>query len=184
MLNCDQLFCNPMDYSPPGSSVHEISQSRILEWVFIYFSRGSSWSRGWTHCVSRQILYHWATWEAIIDTDFWKLVWQVLVVQALGRVWLFATLWSAAQQASLSFTISWSLLRLMSIEPVMPSNHLIVCHPLLLLPLIFPISGSFPVSQLFTSSGQTIGSFSFSVSLSTEYFKDWLVWSPCCPRDS
>ena len=50
MLSCDWL-CNPMDYSPPGSSVHRISQARILEWVAICFSRGSSWPRGWT-CVS------------------------------------------------------------------------------------------------------------------------------------
>ena len=56
-------LCNPMDCSSPGSSVHEISQARTLEWVAISFSRGSSWPRDWT-CVSstsRQILYHWAT---------------------------------------------------------------------------------------------------------------------------
>ena len=59
-------------------------------------------------------------------------------VQSLTRVQLFATLWTAVCQASLSFTISWSLLKLMSIESVMPSNHLILCRPLLLLPSIFP----------------------------------------------
>ena len=56
----------------------------------------------------------------------------------------------------LSFTVSWSLLKLMSIESVMPSNHLILCHPLLLLPQSFPPSGSFPMSRLFTSGGQNI----------------------------
>ena len=63
--------------------------------------------------------------------------------------------WAAACQASLSFTISQSLLKLMSIELVMPSNHLVLCHPLLL--LSFPASGSFPVSWLLESGGQSIG---------------------------
>ena len=62
----------------------------------------------------------------------------VVVVQSLSHVRLFVTPWNAACQASLSFTSSWSLLKLMSIESVMPSNHLIFCLPLLLLPSIFP----------------------------------------------
>ena len=61
-----------------------------------------------------------------------------VVVQSLSCVWLFATPWTVAGQASLSFTITWSLLKLMSIESVMPSCHLVLCHPLLLLPSIFP----------------------------------------------
>ena len=60
-----------------------------------------------------------------------------VVVQLLSRVQLFATPWTAARQASLSTTISWSLLKLMSIESVTPSNHLVLCHPLLL-PSVFP----------------------------------------------
>ena len=60
------------------------------------------------------------------------------VVQSLSCVWLFATPWTAAGQASQSFTISWSLLEFMSIESVMPSNHLILCRPLFLLPSLFP----------------------------------------------
>ena len=83
----------------------------------------------------------------------------------LSCVQLNATPWTAACQASLSITISWSLLKLMSIESVMPSSHLIFCHPLLLLPSIFPRSGSFPVSQYFTSCGQS----SLSTSPSNEY---------------
>ena len=63
---------------------------------------------------------------------------KVVAVQSLSRVQLFATPWIAAYQASLSFTISWSLLRLMSIESGMPTNHLVLGRPLLLLPLIFP----------------------------------------------
>ena len=77
-------------------------------------------------------------------------------LQSLGRVQLFVTPWTAARQASLSFTISWRLLKLLSIESVMPSNHLILCRPLLLLPSSFPASGSFPRSQFFTSGGQSI----------------------------
>ena len=59
-------------------------------------------------------------------------------VQSFSHVQFFTTPWTAAHQASLSITNSWSLLKLMSIESVMPSNHFILCHPLLLLPLIFP----------------------------------------------
>ena len=65
-FSCVWLFCDPMDCSPPGSSVHGILQARILEWVAISFSRGYSWPRNRTliFCIHRQILYHWATWEA------------------------------------------------------------------------------------------------------------------------
>ena len=68
-----------------------------------------------------------------------------------------ATPWTAARQASLSITNSWSLLKLTSIESVMPSNHLILCHPLLLLPSIFLSIRVFPMSQFFTSGDQNIG---------------------------
>ena len=68
-----------------------------------------------------------------------------------------ATPWTAAHQASLSFTISQSLLKLMSIELVMPLNHLVLCPPLLFLPSIFPASGSFPMIWPFASGGQNIG---------------------------
>ena len=74
-------------------------------------------------------------------------------VQSLSRIRLFATTWTTAHQASLSFTVSQSLLKLMSIEWVMPSNHLILCHPLLLLPSIFPSIGVFSHESLFTSGG-------------------------------
>ena len=78
-----------------------------------------------------------------------------VVVQLLSCVWLFATPWTAKCQASLSFTISWSLLKLMFIESVIVSSHLILCSPLLL-PSIFPSIRTFPVS-LFTLGGQSIG---------------------------
>ena len=77
-------------------------------------------------------------------------------VQSLSRVWLFATPWTAARQASLSITNHQSPPKPMSIELAMPSNHLILCCPLLLCPQSFPASGSFQMSQLFASSGQSI----------------------------
>ena len=100
-------------------------------------------------------------------------------VQSLSRVRLFAAPWIAAPQASLSITNSWSSLRLASIESVMPSSHLILSCPLLLLP---PIPPSIPslMSQLFAWGGQNIGSFSFSIIPSKEHpglisFRmDWL----------
>ena len=85
-----------------------------------------------------------------------KNVTAVLVVQSLSHVWLFATPWTAAHQASLSFTISQSLLRLMSTESVMPSNHLILCCPIPSYLQSFPASGSFSMSKFFTSGGQSI----------------------------
>ena len=79
------------------------------------------------------------------------------VVQSPSRVQLFATPWTAACQASLSLTISRSLSKFMSTASVMPSNHLILCCPLLLLPSTFPASGSFPMNQLFTSGDKSTG---------------------------
>ena len=81
----------------------------------------------------------------------------VAVVQLLRCVRLFATPWTTAHQASLSFTISWSFFKLMSIESVMPSNHFILCCPLLLLPSIFPSIRVFSNDPVFTSGGQSIG---------------------------
>ena len=78
-------------------------------------------------------------------------------VQLLSCVQLFATPWTAERQASLSITNSQSLLKLISIESVMPSNHLILCCPLLPHLQSFPASGSFPMSQFFASGGQSIG---------------------------
>ena len=77
-------------------------------------------------------------------------------VRSLSRVRLFATPWTAARQASLSITNSQSLPKLRSTELVMPSNHLILCRPLLLLPSIFPSIRVSSMSQLFTSGGQSI----------------------------
>ena len=90
-------------------------------------------------------------------------------VQSLSRVQLFATLWTAAHQASLSLTSSWSLPKLMSIESVMPSNHLILCHPLLLLPSILPSIRVFSNESALHSRWPKYWSFSFNISPSSEY---------------
>ena len=84
---------------------------------------------GLLHC--RKILYHLFIAGRLFTTNFSS-------VQLLSRVWLFVTPWTVACQASLSITNSWSLLKLISTESMMPSNHLILYHPLLLPPSIFP----------------------------------------------
>ena len=113
----------------------------------------------------------------------------VAVVQSLSRVRLLATPWTAGHQASLSFTISWSSLKLMSIESVMPSNHLILCHPLLLPPSIFPGITVFSSESALHIRWPKDWGFSLSISPSNEYsglisFRmDWLdLLSP--PLDS
>ena len=99
-------------------------------------------------------------------------------VQLLSCVQLFAAPWTAACQASLSITNSRSPPKPMSIELVMPSNHLMLCHPLLLLPSIFPSIRSFQMSQLFASGGQSIG-VSASTSVLPVNTQDWspLEWT-------
>ena len=104
------------------------------------------------------------------STDFYfNFSAQDLSVQLLSCVWLFATSWTAAHQASLSITNSRSLLKLMSIELVMSSNHLILCCPLLLLPLIFPSIRSFQMSSALRIRWPKYWSFSFSISPSNEH---------------
>ena len=101
-------------------------------------------------------------------------------VHSLGRVQLFATPWTAARQASLSITNSQSLPKLMSIESVMPSNHLILCHPLRLLPSIFPSIGVFSNESALCIRWPKYWSFSFNISPSNEllglmsFSMDWL----------
>ena len=95
-------------------------------------------------------------------------------VQSLSRVQLFATPWISALQASPSITNSQSSLKFIPIELVMPSSHLILCRPLLLLPLILPASGSFPMSQLFAWGGQSTGVSALSSFLP----KNTQDWSP------
>ena len=101
-----------------------------------------------------------------------------------------ATSWTIACQASLSITNSWSLLKLMSIKSVMPSNHLILWHHLLLLPSVFPSIRVSSSESVLCIRWPKYWSFSFSISPSNEYsglisFRiNWLDGSPCSPRDS
>ena len=102
-------------------------------------------------------------------------------VQSLSHVQFFATPWSAARQASQSITNSWSLLKPMSTGSVMPSNHLILCHPLLLLPSIFPSIRVFANESTLRIKWPKYWSFSFNISPSNEHpglisFRmDWLI---------
>ena len=110
-------------------------------------------------------------------------------VHSLSRVWLFVTAWTATHQASLSVTNSQSLLKLMSIELVMSSNHLILCCPLLLLPSIFPSIRVFSNESVFCIRWPKYWSFSFNISPPNEYsglisFRmDWMdapLWLKLC----
>ena len=107
--------------------------------------------------------------EVLTSSLFPFIFLQFSSVQLLSRVQLFATPWTAARQASLSITNSWSLLKLMSIELVMPSNHLILCHPLLLLSLIFPNIGVFSNESALRIRWPKYWSFSFNISSTNEH---------------
>ena len=176
-------LCNPIEYSLPGSSVHGILQARILEWVAMPSSRGSFQPRYRTCicCISsigRWILYHWAACEALSLPKFSSV--QFSSVQSLSRVQLFATPWNSAHQASLSITNSQSPPKPMSIESVMPSNHLILCRPLLLLFSISPSIWVFSNELSLCIRWPKYWNFSFNISSSNEYpglisFRmDWL----------
>ena len=122
----------------------------------------------WFSCV---ILFVWLAAPETIshrkNAETKKLF--IVVVQSLNYVWLFLIPWTTAHKASLSFTISQSLLKFMSIESVMPSNHLTLCHPLFLLPSIFPSIRVFSSESALRIRWPTDWSFSFSISTSSEY---------------
>ena len=123
-------------------------------------------------------LYFFLRWLKHVEIERFSL--QFSSVQLLSPVQLFATPWTAAYQASLSITNSWSLLKLISIELVMPSNHLILHHPILLLPSIFPSIRVFSNESVLHIRWPKYWSFSFNISPSNEYsglisFRmDWL----------
>ena len=118
--------------------------------------------------------------QASLSMEFSRQEYQFSSVQSLSHVRLFATPWTAAWQASLSITNSWSPPKPMSIESVMPSNHLILCRPLLLLPSIFPSIRVFSSKSVLRIRCPKYWSFSFSISPSNEYLglisfrMDWL----------
>ena len=122
----------------------------------------------------------------ILDTHILQGRAGISSVQSPSPVRLFETAWTAAPQASPSITNSRSLLKLMSIESVMPSNHLILCHPFSFCLQSFPASESFPMSTFFASGGQSIGA-SGSVSVLPVNIQDWFplgLTGFICPRDS
>ena len=96
------------------------------------------------------------------------IIWLFVVMKSISHVWLFETPWTAAHQASLSFSITWNLLKLLSIELVMPSNHLILYHPLLL-PLIFPNIQVSSSELALRIRWPKDWNFSFSISPSNEH---------------
>ena len=110
-------------------------------------------------------------------TDIQVVTQIVVAVHLLSRVWLFATPWTAAHQAALSFIVFQSLLKLMSMKSVMPSNYIILCHPLPLLPSIFPSIRVFSNESALRIRCPKYWSFSFSISPFNEYKYSGLISS-------
>ena len=108
----------------------------------------------------------------------------IAVVQSLSHVRLSATSWTAARQVSLSFTISQSVLKFMSIESVVLSNHLILCHPPLLWSSIFPSIRVFSSESALCITWPKHHHQSFQWIFRVDFLKDWLIWPLCSARDS
>ena len=125
-------------------------------------------------------LFHWYMSVILCQYQFWNLEVRLyfVSVQLLSHVWLFLTPWTAASQASLSIINSWSLLKLMSIESVMPSSHLTLCHPLLPLPSVFHSIRVFSNESVLRIRWSKNWSFSFNISPSNDS-QDWspLGWT-------
>ena len=172
-----------------GSKLHSPSHFNklpVLEWSQIAFSGVEDALRNDLEC--RQIRCRQrccllpVLWQSKLEkaTDGFSLEVQFSSVQSLSRVQLFATPWTAAHQASLSITNSWSLPKLMSIESMIPSSHLILCPPLLLPPSTFTSIRVFSDESAVRIWWPEYWSFSFSISPSNEYsglisFRmDWL----------
>ena len=136
----------------------------------LYWGRVCTVSNNLARWPSKQM--KWSKTGQIYSFIAVKNNFSIIAFQSLSHVRLFATPWTATPQASLSFNISWSLLKIMSIVLVMPSNHLILCCSLLLLPSIFPSLRVFPISWLFASGGQSIGA-SASASVLPMNILDW-----------
>ena len=121
------------------------------------------------------LYYQQTIWKRNVKKQFYsqncQKRWNTSVssVQSVSHVWLFAIPWTVALQASLSITNSWSLSKLMSVELVMPSNHLILCRPLHLLPSIFPSIRVFSNESVFHIRWPNYRSFRFNISPSNEH---------------
>ena len=164
---------------------HIVAWMYILTWLYAkYLWRNlvTQKDRGGARCALKK------EWEDIFHSMPTILLCSVSSFQ-FSRSVLFNSLQPHGCQASLYITNSWSLLKLMSIESVMPSNHLILCRLLLLLPSIFPSIRVFSSESALHNRWPKYWSFSFSISPSNEYsglisFRFGLVWYPCSPRDS
>ena len=126
--------------------------AQTLKRLFSYFHPSFTFST-----LDRSYGFKYLLWFQIATVVFMLSTIVVVVVQLLSCVQLFGTPWTAAHQASPSITNSQSLLKLMSIELMMPSNNLALCHPFLLPPSIFPSISVFQMSQFLTPGGQSIG---------------------------
>ena len=146
-----QIVSQPHGLQPAGILCSWISQARIWEWVALSFYRGSSQLRDLTRisCLAGEFFTTEPLWFSS--------------VQSLSRVRLFVTPWIVAHQASLSITNYWSSLKLTSIQLVMPSSHLILCCPLLLLPPILPSIRVFSNESTLHMRWPKYWSFSFSI---------------------
>ena len=170
-------LCDPMDCSPPGSSVRGDSPGKNTGVVTMPSSMGSSQPRDqtWVSNVSHITGIFLTVWAPGTPHYIYR---ESLSVQSFR---LFVTKWIVAHQASLSITNSQSLLKLISIRSVMPSNYLILCHPLFLPPSIFPSTRVFSNESTLCNRWPKYWSFSFSISASGEYsgltsFRiDWLA---------
>ena len=159
---------------------NNIYSTQYLEYKNYSMSRsgssGEPWSWScsvsWRWWYSKSPMYEWVPSEECVYRS--NLFIHYSSVQTLSHVRLLTTPWTAARQASLSITNSWSLLKLMSIESVMPSSHLILCRPFSSRFPSFPASGSFPVSQFFAPGGPSIGA-SASASVLPMNIQDWFL---------
>ena len=173
---------DPKDCSLPGSCIHGIFQARVLEWITIAFSTGyiknCNLSMQMTDLFEDPSKTYLLGRHCLFCLFYMKSNFQS--VQLLSHVRLFASTLTAVQQASLSITNSRSLPKLMSFESVLPSNHLIFCCPLLLLPSIFPSITVFSNESALSIRWPKYWSFSFNISPSSEHpglisFRmDWL----------
>ena len=203
---CDPRDCSPPGFSAHGDSpgkntgvgYYTLLYS-ILAWVAISSSKGSSWIRNWTcisyiSCTGGYILYQWCRLASPINVNHIGIIYQIILKEEwIISIWLSIQFTSVTQScltlcnpmdsstpASLSVTDSWSLVKLMSIEWVMPSNHLILCRPLLLLHSIFPSIRVFPNESGLPIRWPKYWNFSFCISPSNEHsglisFRmDWL----------
>ena len=156
------LQANSLPAEPQGKPKNTgVGSLSLLQWIF----PTQKLNQGLLHCmrILYQLIYEGRPYSSCI----WYSV-QFSSVQSLSRVWLFATPWIAACQASMSITNTRSLLALMPIESVMPSSHLILCHPLLLLPPIPPSIRVFSNESTLCMRWPKYWSFSFNISPSSE----------------